>query len=215
MPMTRRCAAVLGEAHDHAGLGRAGDDADDDVVEGKAQLASPARAPPRRSRHSRARRTCAPRRRPEWRRACRPWPSRRRWPPPSSCGCRCRSRRRRVATVGAHEAGQQDVADAVVDGILVRHPALLHQPAFHADLGRGRRDHARVVRLHAADRDQRVGTGGDARPARCTRACAACCRRRRGRNCSPRAWRRSRPCRRDGAESRGSFSIGVGPKVSG
>ena len=63
--------------------------------------------------------------------------------------------------VGAHDAAQHDVADPVVDRVLVRDPGLLHQPAFHADLGRDRRHLARVVRLHAADRDQRVGVRGD------------------------------------------------------
>ena len=63
--------------------------------------------------------------------------------------------------VGAHDAAQHDVADPVVDRVLVRDPGLLHQPAFHPDLGRDRRHLARVVRLHAADRDQRVGVRGD------------------------------------------------------
>ena len=63
--------------------------------------------------------------------------------------------------IGAHDAAEQDVADAVVDGVLMRHPAFLHQAALHADLGRDGRDHAGVVGLHAADRDQRVGIGGD------------------------------------------------------
>jgi len=43
----------------------------------------------------------------------------------------------------------------------VRHPGLLHQAALHADLGRDGGDHAGVVGLHAADRHQRVGVGGD------------------------------------------------------
>ena len=56
---------------------------------------------------------------------------------------------------------KQDVADPVVDGILVRNPGLLHQAALHADFRRDRGDLARMVRLHAADRDQRVGVRGD------------------------------------------------------
>src|SRR5205823_3005104 len=47
--------------------------------------------------------------------------------------------------VGAHDAAKQDVSDAVVDGVLMRYPAFLHQPALHADLGRDGRDHAGVV----------------------------------------------------------------------
>jgi hypothetical protein len=63
--------------------------------------------------------------------------------------------------LGAHEPAHQDVADAVVDGVGEGDPALLHEAAFHADLRRDRRHLAGVVRLHAADRDQRVGAGGD------------------------------------------------------
>ena len=43
----------------------------------------------------------------------------------------------------------------------MRHPAFLHQPALHADLGSNGRNHAGVIGLHAADRDQRIGVGGD------------------------------------------------------
>src|SRR5690606_6563794 len=37
--------------------------------------------------------------------------------------------------VSAHNAAQHDVADPIVDRILVRYPGLLHQPALEADLG--------------------------------------------------------------------------------
>ena len=63
--------------------------------------------------------------------------------------------------IGAHDAAQHDVADAVVDGVLVRHPAFLHQPALHADLGRDGGHHAGVIGLHAADRNQRIGIRSD------------------------------------------------------
>ncbi len=63
--------------------------------------------------------------------------------------------------IGPHDPAQQDVADTVIDGVLMRHPAFLNQPAFHADFRRDSRHHARVVRLHPADRDQRIGVGGD------------------------------------------------------
>ena len=53
--------------------------------------------------------------------------------------------------IGAHDPAQQDVADAIIDGVLMRHPAFLNEPALHADLCRNSSDHARVVRLHAAD----------------------------------------------------------------
>src|SRR5207237_9741615 len=58
-------------------------------------------------------------------------------------------------------ASDAAVSAPSIDLFLMRHPAFLDQPAFHADLGRNGRNHARVVRLHAADRDQRVGVGGD------------------------------------------------------
>ena len=63
--------------------------------------------------------------------------------------------------MGAHDARQQDVADPIVDGIFVRHPAFLDQVALHPDLGRHCGHHARVIGLHAADRDQRVGIARD------------------------------------------------------
>ena len=161
MPMTLRCAAVPGEADHHARMGRAGDRADDDIVEREAEVAVPAPAPPRRNRHSRGRRICAPRRRPEWRMGLPPCAS------TSSSACLPALADADIealidqADVRAHDAAEQDVADTVIDRILMRHPAFLHQAALHADLGGDRRDHAGVVRLHAADRDQRVGVGGD------------------------------------------------------
>ena len=65
------------------------------------------------------------------------------------------------AAVGAHQAGHQDVADAIINGVIVWHPILLDHHAFHADLGGGRGDHSCVVRLHPTDRDKRVRTRGD------------------------------------------------------
>ena len=58
--------------------------------------------------------------------------------------------------VGAHDAAQHDVADAVVDDVRPVHPALLHEHAAEPEVGRDGGDLARVVRLHAADRDERV-----------------------------------------------------------
>ena len=60
------------------------------------------------------------------------------------------------AHVGAHEAAQQDVADAVVGDVGPVDPVLLDQHAAEAGVGRDRRDLAGVVGLDAADRDQRV-----------------------------------------------------------
>ena len=65
------------------------------------------------------------------------------------------------ANVRAHDAAELNVADAVINRILVRDPGLLDETALHADLGGDRRDHAGVIRLHAADRDQCVGVRGD------------------------------------------------------
>ena len=214
MPMTRRCASVLGEPDDHAGLGRAGDRADDEESKakpssallgahffGETDIAEPA----------------------EFVDAGAGWNGvgtpallfdllQRIFPTRADAD---------VETfvdephVGAHDAAQLDVTDAVVDGVLVGNPGLLHQPALHADLGGDGGHHAGVVRLHAADRDQRVGVRGDARPARYIRVCVSCCRRMRDRNCSPPAWRRFRPRRPRCWVRRESFSIGVGPKVRG
>ena len=63
--------------------------------------------------------------------------------------------------VGAHDAAEHDVADAIVDRVLVRHPALLNQTALEADLCGDRGDHAGVVGLHAPDGNQRVGVRRD------------------------------------------------------
>ena len=63
--------------------------------------------------------------------------------------------------IGTHDPAQQDVADAIIDSVLVRHPAFLDEPAFHSDFRRDGGNHAGVVRLHAPDRDQRIGIGGD------------------------------------------------------
>jgi hypothetical protein len=46
---------------------------------------------------------------------------------------------------GAHDAGQQDIADPVIDGVFVWYPAFLDQSALHPDLRGHRRDHPRMV----------------------------------------------------------------------
>ena len=65
------------------------------------------------------------------------------------------------ANVGAQNVAQHDVADPIVDRILMRRPGFLNEAAFHADLCGDRRHHAGMVRLNAADRNQLVGIGGD------------------------------------------------------
>ena len=60
------------------------------------------------------------------------------------------------AHVGARETADEDVADLVVDRVGPVHPALLDEHALHARARRHRRDLARVVGLHAADRHERV-----------------------------------------------------------
>src|SRR5580704_11723492 len=58
--------------------------------------------------------------------------------------------------VGPHDAGQQDVADLVVDRVRPVHPALLNQDGLQACPGGDRGDLPRVVGLHPADADQGV-----------------------------------------------------------
>ena len=58
--------------------------------------------------------------------------------------------------VGAHDPREEDVADLLVAGVVPVDPVLLHEHAGEAEVRRDRRDLARVVRLDAADRDERV-----------------------------------------------------------
>ena len=60
------------------------------------------------------------------------------------------------ADVGAHDAREQDVADLVVDDVGPLDPALLDEHAAEPEARGDGRHLARVVRLHAADRDERV-----------------------------------------------------------
>ena len=62
--------------------------------------------------------------------------------------------------VGAHEAAELDVADAVIDDVGPVDPALLHEHAAHPGARCCRRHLARVVGLDAADRDERVAALG-------------------------------------------------------
>ncbi len=62
--------------------------------------------------------------------------------------------------LGPHDAGHQDVADTVINGVLERDPALLNQTALHPDLGRHGRHLTRVIGLHATDGNQRIGIRG-------------------------------------------------------
>ena len=58
--------------------------------------------------------------------------------------------------VRAHDPREEDVADLVVDGVGPLDPVLLHEDAAEAEPRGDGRDLAGVVRLHAADRDERV-----------------------------------------------------------
>src|SRR5207247_7053403 len=58
--------------------------------------------------------------------------------------------------VRTHDPREEDVADLVVDDVGPVHPVLLHEDAAKAESGRRGRDLTRVVRLHAADRHERV-----------------------------------------------------------
>jgi hypothetical protein len=59
------------------------------------------------------------------------------------------------------DAGEEDVADAVVDAVIPVDPALLDEAAFHAELCRDGGDLAGVVRLVATDGDEGVGAAGE------------------------------------------------------
>ena len=64
------------------------------------------------------------------------------------------------ANVRPHQSAEQNVADAVVGHVGPIDPTLLDEDALHARL-RGRRGHLPcVVRLHAADRHERVASVG-------------------------------------------------------
>ena len=56
----------------------------------------------------------------------------------------------------AHHAAHENVAYAIVDGVLEGHPALLHEAALQPQLCRNGRNLTRVVGLHAADGHERV-----------------------------------------------------------
>jgi hypothetical protein len=58
--------------------------------------------------------------------------------------------------VRSHQAAHHDVADAVVDGVMIVGPVLLHEPALQSELCGNRRHLPRMVRLDAADRDKRI-----------------------------------------------------------
>jgi hypothetical protein len=60
------------------------------------------------------------------------------------------------ADVGAHDPREEDVPDLVVDDVGPFDPVLLHEHALQPEPRSDRRDLARVVRLHAADRHERV-----------------------------------------------------------
>ncbi len=58
--------------------------------------------------------------------------------------------------VGAHDPGQQDIADPVVKRVRPVDPAFLYQHGLEAQTCRDRGNLPGVVGLHPADRDQRV-----------------------------------------------------------
>ncbi len=59
-------------------------------------------------------------------------------------------------TSAPQHARQLDVADAIVGGVAVVHPVLLHQNTTHAEMSGDRCDLSRLIRLDAVDRHQRV-----------------------------------------------------------
>ena len=160
MPMTRPARPSVCEAHQHAGVGRAGHGADDDVVEpqseflllrphllGEADIAEPAQPVDRGAGRDRIG-LAAP---------CLHVLDR---ALPALADADVEALVDQL-DLRAQDAAHQDVAHPVVDRVLERHPALLHQAALHAELGGDRSDLPRVVRLHAADGDEGVGVRCD------------------------------------------------------
>ena len=153
-------AAVLRESHQHTGMRGAGDRADDDIVEPDAELLllrphllGEADVPePAELVHRGARRDGIGLPALRLHVLDRPLPA---LPNPDVEALVDQ------LDLRPHHAAHQDVADPVVDGVLERHPALLHQAALHAELGGDRRDLARVVRLHPSDGDQGIGVRRD------------------------------------------------------
>src|SRR5579872_5916744 len=127
-------AIIRSEADDHAALRRAGDDADDDVVEGDAHLlflgadffgeADIAEAAI--FVHRGAGRDAVGLAAGVLHRLDRFFPALANADVESI---------RDDAALGAHQARHHDIADAVVHGVLVRHTGLLDDDALHADLG--------------------------------------------------------------------------------
>ncbi len=143
------------EAGDHASQGRSGDRADDDGVEENPELlllffdlsgpireTEPSQSVVRCSRGNRIRRAAR----------CfdvgdRLLPAR--LETDAETG-------RRQSHVGAHQTGEHDIADPVIDRIGPVHPGLLHEDALHSQMSGDGRDLAGVVGLHTADGDECV-----------------------------------------------------------
>ena len=197
------------------GLGAAGHRADDDGVEEDAELALLLGDLVRPARRSRARRAGGPRRRPGWRTACRRAPR----PPRSACSQLSLKPMPNPALTSRTSAPasrlMQDVADLVVDGVRPVDPALLHQHALQAQRAAATAATWRVwLRLHAADRDQRVAAlrqrvGDEVLELAGLVAAVTRCR-----SCSPPAWPTARAPPRC-AVSRSSRCTGDGPNSSG
>ena len=153
-------APILGEADEHAGVGRAGDGADHDVIECDTELLLLC---PHLFSEADIAQTAELVNRSAGRDGIGV-PSLRLHvfdgPHPALTNADVKA----VAdqfNLCSHYAAHQDVPDPVVDSVFERHPTLLDQAAFHAELGGDRRDLPRVVGLHAADRDERIGVRCD------------------------------------------------------
>ena len=156
MPRTRARPLLHGEAGDHPRLRRARDRADDDRVEEDAELALLLRDLVRPAGEAEpAERMVGRAGRDRVRLAARLLDR--------SASASCQLGRNAdveagvdEADVGAHDPREQDVADLVVDGVGPVDPVLLHEHAAQPELRGDGGDLPRVVRLHAADRDERV-----------------------------------------------------------
>ena len=157
IPSTARSVSCGGEAGHHPRLCRSGYGADDDRVEREAELplllgdlVGPACEPePTERVVGGAGRNCI-------RLAAALLDRRERvLPAPPDPDVETRAVEPHVRT---HDAREQQVADLVVDDVRPLHPALLHEDAAKAEPCRHGRNLTGVVRLHAADRDERVAS---------------------------------------------------------
>ena len=154
----RPTAGVLerGEAGDHPGVRRAGDRADDDRCRRRRRARAPARRPRTPSRRSRGRPAGVPRHRPGCRTACRPASSTSRSASVQDARMPMSKPAGSSRESAPMHAGEQQVADVGVAGLVPVDPVLLDEAAAEPEVRGDGGDLAGVVGLVAADGDERV-----------------------------------------------------------